>query len=248
MESLHCNTSGRSEDFEEDDAYPLKHYPHEHTFSSVADLFGPTRNHHEHTHSRFFHPTSLNSGDSLVFMSLLIPVYEFAFVPILSKITGHPNGITHWVGLVLSALSMTIAGIIEVKRKYESIQHNYQISLFWLSFHYASFGIADMFTLVGLMEFFYKEAPTGMRSLSTSFSWLSLSIGYFLSSAFVELLGVVTRKASKSKTGWLDGIDMNKNHLELFYWFSAILSLLNFVNYVFRLNGTGMKRMFQLMK
>ena len=90
-----------------------------------------------------------------------------------------------------------------------------------------------MFTLVGLMEFFYKEAPTGMRSLSTSFSWLSLSIGYFLSSAFVELIGVVTRKASKSKTGWLDGIDMNKNHLELFYRFLAILSLLNVANYVF---------------
>ncbi|KAL4643358.1 hypothetical protein ACB092_02G086500 [Castanea dentata] len=173
----------------------------------------------------------------LVFMSLLIPVYEFAFVPILSKITGHPNGITHLqrvgVGLVLSALSMTIAAIIEVKRKYESVHHNYQISLFWLSFHYAIFGIADMFTLVGLMEFFYKEAPTGMRSLSTSFSWLSLSIGYFLSSAFVELIGVVTRKASKSKTGWLDGIDMNKNQLELFYWFLAILSVLNFVNYAF---------------
>ena len=102
-----------------------------------------------------------------------------------------------------------------------------------LSFHYAIFGIADMFTLVGLMEFFYKEAPTGMRSLSTSFSWLFLSIGYFLSSAFVELIGVVTRKASKSKTGWLDGIDMNKNHLELFYRFLAILSLLNVANYVF---------------
>ncbi|KAK9991937.1 hypothetical protein SO802_026922 [Lithocarpus litseifolius] len=128
---------------------------------------------------------------------------------------------------------MTIAGTIEVKRKYESVHHNYQISLFWLSFRYAIFGIADMFTLVGLMEFFYKEAPTGMRSLSTSFSWLSLSVGYFLSSAFVELIGVVTRKASKSKTGWLDGIDMNKNHPELFYWFLAILSLLNVANYVF---------------
>ena len=90
-----------------------------------------------------------------------------------------------------------------------------------------------MFTLVGLMEFFYKEAPTAMRSLSTSFSWLFLSIGYFLSSAFVELIGVVTRKASKSKIGWLDGIDMNKNHPELFYWFLAILSLLNVANYVF---------------
>jgi len=175
----------------------------------------------------------------LVFMSLLIPIYEFAFVPILRKITGHPNGITHLqrvgVGLVLSAISMGIAGIVEVKRKHEFIHHNYRISLFWLAFHYAIFGIADMFTLVGLLEFFYKEAPAGMRSLSTSFSWLSLSIGYYLSSVFVELINLVTGKLSKSKTetGWLEGRDMNTNHVERFYWFLAILSTLNFANYVF---------------
>lgn len=173
----------------------------------------------------------------LVFMSLLIPVYEFAFVPILRKITGHPNGITHLqrvgVGLVLSAISMGIAGIIEVKRKHEFVHHNYRISLFWLGFHYAIFGIADMFTFVGLLEFFYKEAPPGMRSLSTSFSWLSLSIGFFLSTVFVELINLVTGKLSKSKTGWLAGRDMDKNHLERFYWFLAVLSILNFANYVF---------------
>ena len=173
----------------------------------------------------------------LVFMSLLIPVYEFAFVPILRKITGHPNGITHLqrvgVGLVLSAISMGIAGIIEVKRKHEFIHHNYRINLFWLAFHYAIFGIADMFTLVGLMEFFYKEAPPSMRSLSTSFSFLSLSFGFFLSTVFVELINLVTGKLGKSKTGWLAGLDMNKNHLERFYWFLAVLSILNFANYVF---------------
>lgn len=172
----------------------------------------------------------------LVFMSLLIPVYEFAFVPILRKITGHPNGITHLqrvgVGLVLSAISMAIAGIVEVKRKHEIIHHNHKISLFWLSFHYAIFGIADMFTLVGLMEFFYTEAPVGMRSLSTSFSWLSLSIGYYLSSVFVELINLITSKLTKSKTGWLEGRDMNKSHADLFYWFLAVLSVLNFAVYV----------------
>ncbi|KAK9934173.1 hypothetical protein M0R45_021325 [Rubus argutus] len=145
----------------------------------------------------------------LIFMSVLIPAYEFTFVPLLRKITGHPNGITHLqrvgVGLVLSAISMTIAGFVEVKRKHEIIHHNHKISLFWLSFHYAIFGIADMFTLVGLMEFFYREAPAGMRSLSTSFSWLSLSIGYYLSSAFVELINSITGKYTKSKLGWLEG-------------------------------------------
>ncbi|KAF5464911.1 hypothetical protein F2P56_014948, partial [Juglans regia] len=173
----------------------------------------------------------------LVFMAVLIPVYEFVFVPILRRITGHPNGITHLqrvgVGLVLSAISMGIAGIIEVKRKHEFNHHNHRISVFWLSFHYSIFGIADMFTLVGLMEFFYKESPAGMRSLSTSFSWLSLSIGYYLSAVFVDIINSVTGKLTKNKMGWLEGLDMNKNHVELFYWFLAILSILNFANYLF---------------
>ncbi|XP_004298249.1 PREDICTED: probable peptide/nitrate transporter At1g59740-like [Fragaria vesca subsp. vesca] len=176
----------------------------------------------------------------LLFMSFLIPIYEFTFVPLLRKFTGNPNGITHLqrvgVGLVLSAISMTIAGFVEVKRKHEFIHHNHKISLFWLAFHYAIFGIADMFTLVGLMEFFYREAPTGMRSLSTSFSWLSLSIGYYLSSAFVELVNSITGNFTDSKLGWLEGRDMNKNHIDYFYWFLAILSVLNFANYLFWAN------------
>jgi len=174
----------------------------------------------------------------LVFMTLLIPIYEFTFVPLARKITGHPNGITELqrvgVGLVLSAISMIIAGLVEVKRKnYLNDHNNHKISLFWLSFHYAIFGIADMFTLVGLLEFFYKEAPQGMRSLSTSLSFLSLSIGYYLSTVFVELINSVTSRITKSNKGWLEGTDLNQNHVELFYWFLAILSMLNFVIYLF---------------
>ncbi|XP_058730048.1 protein NRT1/ PTR FAMILY 4.6-like [Vicia villosa] len=173
----------------------------------------------------------------LVFMTLLIPVYEFAFVPLVRKFTGHPNGITELqrvgVGLVLSAISMIIAGLVEVKRKHYFNDHNSKISLFWLSFHYAIFGIADMFTLVGLLEFFYKEAPQGMRSLSASFSFLSLSIGYYLSTVFVEIINSVTSRITKSKKGWLEGRDLNQNHVELFYWFLAILSMINFVVYIF---------------
>ncbi|XP_030539969.1 protein NRT1/ PTR FAMILY 4.5-like [Rhodamnia argentea] len=176
----------------------------------------------------------------LVFMSILIPIYEFAFIPVIRRFTGHPNGITHLqrvgVGLVLAAISMGIAGLVEVKRKHELLRHDHRISLFWLSIHYAVFGIADMFTFVGLLEFFYSEAPLGMRSLSTSFSWLSLSIGYYLNSAFLGLIETVTKRMGKSKKGWLQGRDLNANHAERFYWFLAILSVLNFVNYLFWAN------------
>ncbi|KAL1807509.1 hypothetical protein ACET3Z_024499 [Daucus carota] len=182
----------------------------------------------------------------LFFMSLLIPLYEILLVPLLRKLTGHPNGITHLqrvgVGLVLSAICMTLAGIIELKRKNAFVDHNTRISLFWLSFHFAVFGIADMFTLVGLLEFFYSEAPPRMRSLSTSFSFLSLSIGYYLSSVFVEIINSVTGKLSSNNVGWLEDMDMNKNHLERFYWFLAVISVLNFGNYIFWANWYKYKK------
>lgn len=174
----------------------------------------------------------------LVFMSFLIPIYEFFVIPIARKITGHPSGITQLqrvgVGLVLSIISMAVAGVIEVKRRDQAIKNPLKpISLFWLSFQYGIFGLADMFTIVGLMEFFYKEAPAGMKSLSTSFSWLSMSFGYFLSSAFVDIINSVTEKITPSKKGWLHGNNLNENNLNLFYWFLAVISAINLGNYLY---------------
>ncbi|KAL2325669.1 hypothetical protein Fmac_024727 [Flemingia macrophylla] len=174
----------------------------------------------------------------LIFLSILVPIYEFLFVPFARKITHHPSGITHLqrvgVGLVLSAISMAIAGVIEVKRRNQGRKDPLRpISVFWLAFQYATFGIADMFTLVGLQEFFYREAPESMKSLSTSFSYLSLSLGFFLSTIFVNVVNAVTKRITPSKQGWLHGLDLNQSNLNLFYWFLAILSCLNFFNYVY---------------
>ncbi|KAJ4833195.1 hypothetical protein Tsubulata_025365, partial [Turnera subulata] len=188
---------------------------------------------------------------SLVFMVLLIPLYELFFVPLARKITGHPAGITQLqrvgVGLVLSAISMTVAGFVEVKRRNQSIKSNkeHPISFFWLSFQYAIFGMADMFTLVGLMEFFYKEAPASMKALSTSFTGLSLSLGYFSSTIIVNIINAITKRVTPIKQGWLHGYDLDSNNLNLFYWFLAILSCLNFISS--RPHGTNTKQRMQIL-
>ncbi|KAF7805010.1 protein NRT1/ PTR FAMILY 4.6-like [Senna tora] len=174
----------------------------------------------------------------LIFLSFLIPIYELFFVPFARNITHHPSGITQLqrvgVGLILSAISMAVAGVIEVKRRNQGRKDPFKpISLFWLSFQYAIFGIADMFTLVGLLEFFYRESPASMKSLATSFTWLSMSLGYFLSTVFVDIINAVTERITPSKQGWLHGFDLNQNNLNLFYWFLAILSCLNFFNYLY---------------
>lgn len=123
----------------------------------------------------------------LLFMFFLIPIYDRIFVPLVRKITGIPTGIRYLqrigVGLVLSAISMAVSGIVETHRKSVANEHNMvdsteplPMSVFWLGFQYAIFGAADMFTLVGLLEFFYAESSAGMKSLSTAISWCSLAL------------------------------------------------------------------------
>ncbi|CAI0475632.1 unnamed protein product, partial [Linum tenue] len=172
----------------------------------------------------------------ILFLMILVPIYNHLFVPLIRKLTGHPTGITHLqrigVGLTLSCLSMTAASIMEVKRKAVARDHGpLPISTLWLSIQFFIFGVADMFTYVGLLEFFYSEAPRALKSMSTSLLWNSMALGYFLSTILVKLVNRATKDRTRSG-GWLAGNNINRNHLNLFYLLLAILSLINFCIYV----------------
>lgn len=180
----------------------------------------------------------------LVFLIFAVPIYEKLFVPFASRLTGLPTGITYLqrvgVGLVLSIVSMVIAAVVEVKRKKVaerngmldmSPRQHLPMSCFWLAPQFAVFGIADMFTYVGLMEFFYSQAPAALKSMSSSFLWCSLSLGYFMSTIIVKAVNAATRRSTASG-GWLAG-NINRNHLDLFFWLLAVLSTLNLFNYLF---------------
>ncbi|KAL5774149.1 hypothetical protein ACOSP7_011706 [Xanthoceras sorbifolium] len=182
----------------------------------------------------------------LTFMIIVVPIYDRIFVPFTRKITGIPTGITHLqrvgVGLVLSSVSMAAAAIMEVKRKGVARDHNMldaipvlqplPISTFWLSIQFFIFGIADMFTYVGLLEFFYSEAPKGLKSISTCFLWCSMALGYYLSTIVISIVNRATKGITNSG-GWLAGNNISRNHLNLFYWLLSIMSLINFCFYLF---------------
>ncbi|KAG9440739.1 hypothetical protein H6P81_020904 [Aristolochia fimbriata] len=172
----------------------------------------------------------------LLCLIILIPIYDRIVVPLARKITGNPTGIRRLqrigIGLVLSAVSMGIAGLVETRRKRVAIENNMvdspaplPMNVFWLGFQYAVFGAADMFTLVGLLEFFYSESSEGMKSLGTSISWCSLAFGYFVSSVVVEVV-------NKVSGGWLASNNLNKDKLNYFYWLLAGISVINFGFYL----------------
>lgn len=175
----------------------------------------------------------------VVFIMMLAPVYDHLIIPFARKLTKSEMGITHLqrigVGLVLSIIAMAVAALVEIKRKRvaanSGLVDKLPITFFWVAFQYLFLGSADLFTLAGLLEFFFTEAPAGMRSLAMSLSWASLAMGYYLSSVIVSIVNNVTGN-SKNRP-WLAGTNINHYHLERFYWLLCVLSVLNFLHYLF---------------
>ncbi|XP_047330948.1 protein NRT1/ PTR FAMILY 4.7-like [Impatiens glandulifera] len=168
----------------------------------------------------------------VIFIMALAPIYNHVIVPLSRKLTKTETGITHLqrigTGLFLSIMAMAIAARVEMKRKRVAETSDTKtplpITFLWISLQYLFLGSADLFSLAGMMEFFFTEAPFSMRSLATSLSWASLAMGYYLSSALVSAVNGVT--------SWLEGSDLNHYHLERFYWLMCILSVLNFFHYL----------------
>lgn len=177
----------------------------------------------------------------VTFIIILAPIYDHLIIPFARRVTKSEMGITHLqrigIGLFLSIIAMAVAAFVEIKRKRVATisglldsKKPLPISFFWIAFQYLFLGSADLFTLAGLLEFFFTEAPASMRSLATSLSWASLAMGYYLSSVIVSLVNDATG-ISKHRP-WLSGANLNHFHLERFYWLLCVLSVLNFLNYL----------------
>jgi len=133
------------------------------------------------------------------------------------------------IGLALVSTSMFVASIIESKRL-EAFKNGKTLSVFWLLFQYILLGLADTLTLEGMLEFFYSEAPKSMRSICTSLSWCSSSMGLFMSSVLVTLSNTISGRFGKE---WFGGKDLNHSRLDLFYALLCIINILNFLLYVY---------------
>ncbi|XP_048137161.1 protein NRT1/ PTR FAMILY 4.6-like isoform X5 [Rhodamnia argentea] len=178
----------------------------------------------------------------VLFMMILAPVYNHLVIPFARRTNKTEMGITHLqrigTGLVLSIMAMAVAALVEVKRKKVAAESGtidsagpLPITFLWIALQYLFLGSADLFTLAGMMEFFFTETPRSMRSLATALSWASLAMGYYLSSALVSIVNNIT--GTFSATPWMSGSNLNCYRLEGFYWLLCVLSGINFLNYLF---------------
>lgn len=167
------------------------------------------------------------------------PVYDRLIVPFARKYTGNEHGFTQLqrigIGLVISIISMIVAGILEVIRLDIVRKNNYYdletipMSIFWQVPQYFLIGAAEVFTNIGQMEFFYGQAPDAMRSLCAALSLTTNALGNYVSTLLVTIVTKVTTR--NGSLGWIPD-NMNRGHLDYFYWLLTILSLINFIVYL----------------
>ncbi|VVA98834.1 unnamed protein product [Arabis nemorensis] len=170
------------------------------------------------------------SGSFSAFLILTILLFtslnERVFVPLARKLTNKPQGITSLqrigVGLVFSMAAMAVAAVIENARREAAVSNGRKISAFLLVPQYFLVGAGEAFAYVGQLEFFIREAPERMKSMSTGLFLSTISMGFFVSSLLVSLVDKVTHKS------WLRS-NLNKARLNYFYWLLVVLGALNFL-------------------
>ncbi|RWV96667.1 hypothetical protein GW17_00040604 [Ensete ventricosum] len=165
---------------------------------------------------------------------ITVPIYDRLIVPAARRVTGNPQGLTPLqriaVGLVLSIVAMCAAALTESKRlraaRTDPTAAVVPLTVFWLVPQFLLVGAGEAFTYIGQLDFFLRECPKGMKTMSTGLFLSTLSLGFFLSSALVTIVHKVTGESGKG--AWLPD-DLNKGKLYDFYWLLAVLSVLNLV-------------------
>ncbi|KAE8717149.1 Protein NRT1/ PTR FAMILY 5.9 [Hibiscus syriacus] len=180
-------------------------------------------------------PATLQSSITLSII-LLMPLYDKVLIPITKMVTRNEKGITVMqrmgVGMFLSVIAMIIAAVVERTRLETSRkignQESVPLSIFWLLPQYVLLGISDIFTVVGMQEFFYNEVPVRMRTMGFALYTSVFGVGSFLSALMISVIEAIT--GSDGRQSWFSD-DMREDGLDKLYWLLAIASALSLLFY-----------------
>ncbi|KAF6989504.1 hypothetical protein CFC21_006835 [Triticum aestivum] len=131
------------------------------------------------------------------------------------------------VGRFLAVPALAAAALVEMWRL-RSIGAGHNLSIAWQLPQFMLIACSDVFCGIAQLEFFYSEAPMSMRSLCSAFSFLAMSLGYYLNSMTISAIAALSK--SGGGQGWLPA-DLNDGHLDYYFWLWAGIGAVNFVVY-----------------
>ncbi|CAM0958432.1 unnamed protein product [Alopecurus aequalis] len=170
-----------------------------------------------------------------------VPIYDHILVPTLRWATGNPSGLTllqrMGTGMAVSLAAVSVAALVEARRLQVACEQDLvddpgatvPMSCAWLVPQYAMMGAADVFAMVGMQEFFYDQMPNELRSLGLALYLGVTGIGSLISSALISFIDRVT--SSGGGDSWFAD-NLNRAHLDYFYWLLAGISTAELVLYL----------------
>ncbi|XP_040960600.1 protein NRT1/ PTR FAMILY 7.3 isoform X3 [Gossypium hirsutum] len=184
-------------------------------------------------------PASMSSFDILS-VALFIFLYRRILDPLVSQLRKKSSrGLTELqrmgIGLIIAILAMVSAGIVECYRlKYANkdcihCEGSSSLSIFWQVPQYAFIGASEVFMYVGQLEFFNAQTPDGLKSFGSALCMTSISLGNYVSSLLVTM--VMKISTEDHMPGWIPG-NLNKGHLDRFYFLLAGLTTIDLVVYI----------------
>ncbi|KAI3844335.1 hypothetical protein MKX03_006138 [Papaver bracteatum] len=186
--------------------------------------------------SHFIIPSAALQGVKSLTIIFLVPVYDKIVTPVFRIISRSKKRMTIMqrmgFGLFLSVIAMCIAAVIETQRmkisRREPNNISAQLNIFWLVPQYIIMGMAEVFTIVGMQEFFYSEVPNKLKTLGMALPQGVFGVGSFLSAILISILDKAT---GDGKHSWFSD-DMHGGHLDRYYWLLAISSAINLLCFV----------------
>jgi peptide/histidine transporter 3/4 len=175
-------------------------------------------------------------------MITCVVLYDRILVPVARKVSGIASGITMLqrigAGMGLAAVAFVVAALVEMRRL--SVARDAGVvdqpdavvpmSLWWIVPQYLLLGAADVFTMVGMQEFFYDQMPSALKSLGLGLYLSVIGVGSFISSFLISVIDGITK--SGGGTSWFAD-NLNRGHLDYFYLLIAALTALELLAFIY---------------
>ncbi|KAF8036285.1 hypothetical protein BT93_C2110 [Corymbia citriodora subsp. variegata] len=182
-------------------------------------------------------PAASFSVFGLVTLFLWVGIYDRIVVPLASRFTNRPHGLTFkermGIGLLISCVAMFVSAAVEHKRRAEAIQEGFaenpngvlKMSAMWIVPQYCLTGLAEAFNAIGQVEFYYSNFPKSMGSIAVALLTLGMAMGNLVASLIVSILDHLSKR---SRDGTWISTNVNKGHYDYYYWILGGLSAINF--------------------
>ncbi|KAL8475573.1 hypothetical protein ACS0TY_028289 [Phlomoides rotata] len=139
-----------------------------------------------------------------------MPLYDTVFILIVRVFMHIEKGISVMqrmgIGMFLSVIAMIITTITEERR-----------------LEYILLGVLDIFTVVGMQEFFYYEVLVRMRTMGIALYTSVFGVESFFNAFLISVIEYLTSSERGGQGNWFSD-DMAQAQLDKYYWFLAFSS------------------------